>query len=185
MWKFIRAEWHRKRYSPKDNLSYFIAKKVIEDTEEILQEFSYKKPACEGLVYWAGKRNDGKILVSMVVAPKTRCNSGRVSTSHRANFDVVKALDKYEMIEIAQVHSHPTAWVDHSTGDGILTAFKVEGLVSIVVPNYCKRGMLPLTKCGIRRYMDNSFKRFSDTYVRRHFKVIDGIESIFLDLRQI
>lgn len=90
---------------------------------------------------------------------------------------------KNKAIEIAQVHSHPSDWVDHSEGDDLWASFKIEGLVSIVVPNYCKDGMLPLTNCGVHRYINGNFIRLSKKYITSHFRLVNE-KSDFVDLRK-
>lgn len=176
---FIR----KKQQSPKDNITYILPQSVISDTERVLLEYGKMKPSNEGFVYWCGTIDGMKINISLVIAPKTESNYGRVSTSNRSNFDVVKTLSANKVIEIAQVHSHPSDWVDHSEGDDKWASFKIEGLVSIVVPEYCKRGMLPLSSCGIHRYTDNNFIRLSNKYITEHFRILADSKSNFVDLR--
>ena len=176
---FVRKE----QQSPKDKITYIIPQSVIRNTENVLLEYAKMKPSNEGFVYWGGVVDGTVISISLVIAPETESSYGRVSTSNRSNFDVVRALSANKVIEIAQVHSHPSDWVDHSEGDDEWASFKIEGLVSIVVPQYCKKGMLPLTSCGIHRYTNSDFIRLSKKYVTEHFKIINGSNSDFVDLR--
>ena len=174
----------KKRYTPKDDIKYIIPAKAIQDTEEVLKEYAKINPAHEGMVYWGGTENGNTINVMAVIAPKTESNFGRVSTSHRSNFDFVRTLNKHNLVYVAQVHSHPNAWVDHSAGDDALAAFRTEGLVSIVVPEYGSRSMLPLTICGIHRYANEKFIRLSSKYVNDHFVITEDKHSHFEDLRK-
>jgi hypothetical protein len=57
-------------------------------------------------------------------------------------------------------------------------------LLSIVVPEYCISGMLPLAKCGVHRYIRGNFKRLSEKYVCRHFIIKDGTDSFLEDFRR-
>lgn len=174
----------RKRVTPKDNVKYVIPKDAIIHTQKVLEDYANLTPSNEGLVYWAGKKEADLVTVSLVIAPKTTSDWGYISTSNRANFDVVKTLAENYKIHIGQVHSHPGSFVDHSDGDDHDASFKIEGLVSIVVPNYCKDGMLPLTKCGIHRYDNRNFHRFSDKYVSEHFEIFENLSCDFVDLRK-
>lgn len=173
-----------KRKMINDKIYYIIPEKVISDTTTVLCDYASIEPSNEGLVYWGGLLSNDKITITAVIAPKTESNWGRISTSHRSNFEFVKILNKKEIVQIAQVHSHPEEWVEHSPGDNKWAAFKSEGLVSIVVPNYCKNGMLPLTKCGVHRYMSEKFIRLHDDYVKTHFEIRKNLKSDFLDLRK-
>jgi hypothetical protein len=174
----------RKPCTPKDKLIYTIPSQAIRDTERILTEYAEIEPSNEGLVYWGGTKIKDRVLVRAVIAPKTKSNSGRVFVSHRSNFDFIGALAKLNLLQVAQVHSHPTRWVGHSYGDDQMAAFKTEGLLSIVVPIYCKKGMLPLTKCGIHRFIKGEFKRFSKKYVKNHFQRTDMVKSVLEDFRK-
>ncbi|MCH7559960.1 MAG: Mov34/MPN/PAD-1 family protein [Thaumarchaeota archaeon] len=173
----------KEQKSPNDKITYIIPNSILLNTEKVLSEYADMEPSNEGLVYWGGTINKKIVHISIVIAPKTESNFGRVSTSNRSNFDVVQTLIKNKTIEIAQVHSHPNNSVDHSEGDDLWASFKIEGLVSIVVPNYCKNGMLSLTNCGVHRYMDGDFVRLSKKYVTSHFRVVNE-ESNFIDLRK-
>jgi hypothetical protein len=173
----------KKLHSPRDNLLYLLPSEVISHTERILAEYGGKEPPHEGLVYWGGQKHGNRATISIVIAPKTVSGYGRVSTSPRSNFDVVRLLNKYCGVQIAQVHSHPGIWVDHSPGDDDLAAFKVAGLLSIVVPRYCHKGMSPLSSCGIHRYTNREFIRLSPNYINSHFKVENSIRLVFEDLR--
>lgn len=174
----------KKHYSPKDNARYVIPFGAIRDTERVLLEYARKKPANEGLVYWGGIEAGNIITIQIVIAPKTKSNFGMVSTSHRSNFDFVRTLNKFSLVQVAQVHSHPSDWVDHSLGDDTLAAFKTEGLLSIVVPEYCNRGMLPLTICGIHRYTRANFIRLSKKYINSHFVIRNDLSSYLEDCRK-
>jgi hypothetical protein len=163
---------------------FVIPLKAVRDTEKILLEYARKKTANEGLVYWGGIEKESIATVRAVIAPITKSGPGGVFTSHRANFDFVRALNAHHLVQIAQVHSHPSDWVEHSSGDNMLAVFKVEGLLSIVVPSYCQKGMLPLTICGIHRYEKQGFTKLSRTYILSHFAVKSDITSYLEDFRK-
>jgi len=174
----------KKHYSPKDNIRYVIPFGAIRHTERVLLEYARKRPANEGLVYWGGTEVGNVITIQAVIAPKTKSSFGRVSTSHRSNFDFVRTLNRHNLVQVAQVHSHPSDWVDHSSGDDMLAAFKIEGLLSIVVPTYCNRSMLPLTTCGVHRYTRGNFIRLSKNYINSHFVIRKDLSSCLEDFRK-
>ena len=174
----------RKERKSKDKKRYLISSKVIKDTERVLHDYANKNPSNEGLVYWAGTVSNNTIKVTTVIAPNTESDFGRVSTSHKDNFHVVNELSKLKLVEVAQVHSHSGYFVEHSDGDDKWAAFKFEGLLSLVVPNYSKDGMLPLEKCGAHRYENGEFARLSKEYVKKHFRLVDYNNSKFVELRK-
>ena len=174
----------KKTTRPKDKKRYLISSKAIRDTERVLRDYASKNPPNEGLVYWAGRISNNVINVTAVIAPNTESDSYRVSTLHKDNFHVVNELNELKLVEVAQVHSHPGCRVDHSDGDDRWAAFKCDGLLSLVVPNYCDEGMLPLEKCGTHRYKNGGFVRLSTKYVKKHFRLTDCTGSKFVDLRK-
>jgi hypothetical protein len=183
MFKFFRL-FKKKLHTPRDSLTYIIPAKAVQDTQRILAEYGIMSPPNEGLVYWGGIENENWRIVALVFAPLTESNGGRVSTSKRSNFDFVRVLSRNNLIQIGQVHSHPTKWVDHSPGDDALAAFKKEGLLSIVVPEYCQNGLKLRTSCGVHRYRRASFIRLSRKYIEGHFIISDNHDSLLEDFRK-
>jgi hypothetical protein len=183
MFKFFRLR-KKKLHTPRDSLTYIFPVKAIQDTERILAEYGNLSPPNEGLVYWGGIRNGNSRIVSLVFAPLTESNGTRVSTSQRSNFDFVRVLSWDNLVQIAQVHSHPGKWVDHSPGDDALAAFKIKGLLSIVVPEYCQNGVNLLSSCGVHRYQRASFIRLSRKYIESHFIISDNHGSLLEDFRK-
>jgi len=187
---FIMEEWllnlwsniiRRIRVANRDT-HYLISNDVIDFTSHILQEYGKLTPANEGIVYWAGSLNGNKVSINCAIAPETTSSEGRVTIDPMSNFAVVKLLSEHKLSHIGQVHSHPGNWIDHSEGDNEWASFKRSGLISIVVPLYCKEGMIPISKCGVHRFENNNFIRLSDSHVNKYFMVIKEKSSLF-DLR--
>lgn len=176
--------FEKKSTSPNDEIKYIVPCSALIYTENVLLEYADFNPSNEGLVYWGGTKIGESVTISMVIAPETKSNIGRVSTSNRANFDVVRILNKNNLFEIGQVHSHPDKWVDHSQGDNELAPFRIEGLISIVVPQYCKYGIKQLMDCGVHRYTNCDFIRLSKDYIKNHFKILSNLDCKFVDLRK-
>jgi hypothetical protein len=183
MLKFFRLP-KKKLHTPRDSLTYVIPVKAIQDTERILAEYGHLSPPNEGLVYWGGIADGNSRIISLVFAPLTESNGGRVSTSQRSNFDFVRELSRDNLVQIAQVHSHPGKWVDHSLGDDALAAFKREGLLSIVVPEYCQNELKLISSCGVHRFQRASFIRLSRKYLERHFIISEKGGSLLEDFRK-
>ena len=163
---------------------YYIPRKVITDTEAMLLDFPSKYNPHEMIVYWAGIREKNKSMVNLVIVPNAKTNFNGVIVSQEANFHFVKSLSSRRLVQIAQVHTHPTSWIGHSPGDSKYAAFKVKGLLSIIVPSFCRKGMLPLEKCGVHRFDGKKFVRLPNRYVKNHFHILNYEESELEDLRK-
>ena len=178
---FFSSKQHRFKL---DKSHYYIPLKAIIDTERILLDFPLRREPEEKIVFWAGVREEVKSTVKLVIVPKAMTNTGSVVVSHEANFHFVKTISSRALVQVAQIHTHPTSWVGHSPGDNEHAAFKVKGLLSIVVPSYCIKGMLPLEKCGVHRFDGRNFIRLQTKYVRTHFHILNDEGSELMDLRK-
>jgi hypothetical protein len=167
--------------TPADTIRYLISESVIGDTEGVLKEYRAIDSGHEGFVYWAGLRSGDLVHINAVVAPDTISSEGRVSIPPLSNFYVIQCLSKENLIQLGQVHSHPGPWVGHSGGDDARAAFKREGLLSVVVPNYCAK-KISLKECGIHRFQGEGFLPLSKRYVKKHFQ-LTAEPGKLLDLR--
>jgi hypothetical protein len=165
--------------NPRDSIHYSIASDVIEFTERILKEYDPH----EGIVYWAGISNGHNVSISLAIAPQAKTHEGQFVVDHLSNAKVVLCLHKYKQSHIGQVHSHPSSSVDHSGLDDRQAAFRREGLLSLVVPWYGCKGMLPLTECGVHRFKKKTFIRMGNKYVINHFRIVPATDSILIDQR--
>src|SRR5690606_14137067 len=141
----------------------------------------YGEQKSEGLVYWAGNAEDDLVFVNSCIAPNINATRYNIEIDHEANFRVVQALIANGVKHLGQVHSHPFDWVDHSPTDDRCAAFKTEGLLSVVVPNFCEEGMTPLKMCGIHLFLDNDFKRLKDTYIQSQFQIVKNLKTNLID----
>ena len=96
----------------------------------------------------------------------------------------MEIIAENNLTQIGQVHSHPSSWVGHSHTDDEEAAFKINGLLSLVVPNYGRLGLLPLTICGVHRFIDGTFSRLNNIYIQNHFVVNKSLDCRLFDLRK-
>lgn len=182
----MKAGWFNKwfykapRVTPGDEWVYNIDKRVIEYTVSILQEYSQRIPAEEGVVYWAGTVNGNQYSITAAIAPQVSASRYGFLTDHASNAEFVEFINDNDLVYISQVHSHPEGWVDHSPIDDECTAFRSEGLLSVVVPCFGRKGMMPLLVNGIHRYHLRKFTRLSNGYVKKHFKLMITTNPVIL-----
>ncbi|MHA1168375.1 MAG: hypothetical protein ACTSRU_11175 [Candidatus Hodarchaeales archaeon] len=169
---------------PDDDVHYYIPKDLISSTETILREYGDISNPKEGIVYWGGTIKNNDVKIDMLYAPKAKALYAGVFTLPKDNADFVRALIDNNKVHVGIVHSHPTSFIDHSTGDDEMIPFKAGGLISIVVPDHCRKGMLPLTECGVHRFIKGRFERLTDRYIREHFVLQDRIETLVIDHRK-
>ena len=152
---------------------------VLEQTIEMLQRSGTLAEAHEGVAYWAGRRFGADSIVTTCIAPAATTTCGSFETSSYTNARVVAYLAGVDLELLGQVHSHPSSSVGHSHGDDERTLMPYEGFLSIVVPHYGRRGLTPLTGCGVHVFENGRFRRMGRTEVESRFRLLD----VFTDLR--
>jgi len=166
--KFSKKE---KKVVPESATFYVIPEEVINYTLQVLKGYGSLPEPAEGVVYWAGTIDSDKRIISAVVVPQIIPSRYGFSTSHDTNAKFVEFIRSQGLVYLCQVHSHPGSNVNHSTTDDKETAFRREGLISIVIPSFGNVGMKPFTICGVHIFTKGSFFRIKNAYVKKHFKV--------------
>jgi hypothetical protein len=126
----------------------------------------------EDVLYWAGVELKDTWLVSTWITPQAHTSRGSFVTSAVANANVISYLSKHRLTLLVQVHTHPGHRVDHSLGDDTGAYMAFEGFLSIVVPHYGQRGILPFSQCGVHRYERGQFLRLHDPVVAQLMEVL-------------
>ncbi len=126
----------------------------------------------EGIVYLGGVETPRGSVALVAIGPQATTTWGSFETHVDANMAVVSTLASLGITLVGQVHSHPGQWVDHSDGDDEGALVRFSGYWSIVVPQFARQGLLPLTRCGIHIYQDGQFRRLSDAAVEARIRVI-------------
>jgi proteasome lid subunit RPN8/RPN11 len=160
--------------------SFHIHDSVLQASRRVFQDSRGLFRRHEGIVYWAGRQCRGDWLVTTCIAPHARTTPGSFKTSASANATVVTSINAAGLELIAQVHSHPGGFIDHSDGDSRGALMPYEGFLSIIVPNYGCREMWPLTQCGVHRFESGRFRRLSSGDVEAMFRLVHSL----IDLRR-
>jgi len=165
--------WKRwRRRLPSVHPQILIHAAALPETMRVLQRSRDAQSAHESIVYWAGKTTDSAWIITTSIAPTAVTTWGSFQTSAASNAGVITFLATHELELLAQVHSHPGSCVDHSDGDDEGALMPYENYLSLIVPNYAKKGMLPLTSCGIHRFNTGQFKRLTNQEIDKLFKII-------------
>jgi proteasome lid subunit RPN8/RPN11 len=150
----------------------YIQAGVFSATERLLRGPKFQLRKHERVAYWAGKDVGDESVVTTCIAPDAVTTPGSFRISHESNARVVMLLNNLRIVLIAQLHSHPGKWVEHSEGDITGAFMPFERFLSIVVPSYCRDGLLPLTKCGIYRFSKGRFGRLGKSEIENNFRIV-------------
>lgn len=132
----------------------------------------------ENVLYLAGVVDQNIRTAVMVIAPQAETGPGFFKTDRKSHQQVLRALSGVDLEIVAQIHSHPGPVVGHSDGDDDLAFIKGEGFWSLVVPNYCKNGLLPIESCGMHCYSDGAFRILDEQAVSARVRLLPD----YLDL---
>lgn len=111
----------------------FVPMQALEATYELLQKAGRR----ESGVIWYGPRDEqGCGIVRFVVAPRQKMHWGNYAISVEALTEIVHQLPN-GWKPLAQIHSHPEDWVEHSTYDDEMVSS--HRILSLVFPFYGRR----------------------------------------------
>lgn len=157
----------------------YVADGVLEETARVLTSYGTRQRPHEGVAYWAGVANEKALVVTTVLAPEAETSPGSFHVSAVANALIVAEANRHQIQILAQIHGHPGEWVGHSGGDNAGAFMPYSGFYSVVVPCYGRKGLAPLSCCGIHRFENGEFVRLSDEDIERQFVLLP----VTVDLR--
>lgn len=175
MWRWFK----RSQPQPgRATLTIWVSGSLLDRTVDILRQSGDRGQSHEGVAYWAGRRTGDEYFITTCIAPAARSTYGSFNTSSHTNAKVIMYLADAGLELLGQVHSHPGAFVGHSDGDDEQALMPYEGFFSIVVPHYARRGMRPLTICGIHVFEHSKFRSLEDSEVESCFRVVDELADL-------
>jgi len=134
-----------------DVTEFKVRPSVLTETERALRHAGAE--GFELFVLWTGPHQDRTVDLATVHVPEQRSFRGEEGLHVRVGADALHRLNVwlYENNEVlaVQVHSHPGAAYHSKTDDAypIVTAL---GGLSLVVPDFCRRGFSVETVAGYR-----------------------------------
>lgn len=134
----------------------------------------------EAEVLWGGVWQRDTATVTLAVAPVGAAVAagplahGLSLGMHAA---VTRALETAQCPLIAQVHTHPEAWVGHSGVDDRYPFARDDGFLSVVWPHYAQGRMPGLSAWGIHEIVAGRFHQLSPADIKRRFSVQSGPHS--------
>lgn len=153
----------------------FLTEGLVRTSESVLRQ----RPTSnhEDVVYWAGRECGNDWFMTTCISPEAARTRDSFSTSTTANARVIAYLAAYELALLAQIHTHPDHRVGHSKGDDVGAFMPFEGYLSIVVPHYGHRGILPLEQCGVHQFANGHFYRLLEADITRLLRLMPiGVE---------
>src|SRR5207245_2264274 len=94
---------------------------------------------CEGAVFWAGpkhQQDSEQQIVTTVLVPRQRVGHGAFELTADGVRAMGRRLRDEGLVNLAQVHTHPTEGVEHSSWDDAHAFSQRDGVLSIVWPRF-------------------------------------------------
>lgn len=157
----------------------FVPEEIVVATWRALRPNA--EATCEGVVMWAAPRaqyDELQQVVTTVIVPRQRVGPGRYQLPADAVREMGQALRRRGLVNVAQVHSHPGEWVDHSDWDDAHTFSLRDGALSIVWPAF-GRELPPADTWGVHECGGRIWRRLGPSEVGRRVVILP----LVLDLR--
>lgn len=135
----------------------------------------------EGVVLWAAPAPLylGQIqVVTTVIVPRQRVSAGRYELPPDAVREMGRTLRARGLVNVAQLHTHPTDWVDHSPWDDTHAFSLREGAISVVWPWY-GRHLPPTAEWGVHERRGADWVRLGSGEAAARVRVLASV----VDLR--
>ena len=125
-----------------------------------------------GLIWYGPRAENGDGVVKLVVAPRQRMTWGNYHIPAEAVAMVVRRLPD-DWRPLAQVHSHPGIWVEHSTYDDRMALSR--RALSVVFPHYghYSAPTFPLG-VGVHEFQSNYWHLLPSDVVAGRILISDG-----------
>jgi proteasome lid subunit RPN8/RPN11 len=147
---------------------------AVRGCEDLLPTYRGTDGDHEGIVFLCGRELGDIQLLTTAIAP--RCDHGprHVACDERQIEEVVAVAHAHRLGVLAQVHSHPGPFTEHSEGDDEMVLMPFERMVSIVVPHYAHHRLPPLENLGVHQYQDGRWVTVEPATVAAGIIVIPG-----------
>jgi hypothetical protein len=110
-------------------------------------------------------------VVTTVAVPHADQSDGHWDVSAREMSRAGRHLRSYELVRLAQVHTHPGRWTGHSDSDDELAFSQVPGAISIVLPAHATTWP-GLGDAGVHRRARDGWHQLDHDDVAHHVKVV-------------
>lgn len=151
---------------------------AVRGTHALLQRGG---PHESGALWYGPRTQDGSGEVKLVVAPRQRMSRFNYHIEAEAVAEIVRQLPP-DWRPLAQVHSHPGHWVEHSRYDDRMAMSK--RALSIVFPFYGRDLPAPFpTAIGVHEFQSDYWHLLEGTVARSRVASAEGAVQV-ADLRR-
>lgn len=167
----------RRRFKPRHRVRPLLGRFEIVDAaltaaERLLPTFRGVDGDHEGIVFLFGRELGERTIYTTVIAPEADHGWGHVHCSHEQIHAVVREGRRLGLALLAQLHSHPGSWTEHSEGDDDMIVMPFDGMLSIVAPHYGGHGLRPLDSLGVHQFQGGEWVLCERDSVHAQFAIV-------------
>lgn len=163
-----------RRILPKGELrgEFLITEGAVLAAERLLPGFRGPDGDHEGMVFLLGRDYGTLTVLTTALAPRADHGPGHVICEPSAVAAAQRTGRAAGVALLAQLHSHPTDWIEHSEGDDELVLLPFDGMLSIVTPWYGRTGLRPLHSLGVHQFQDGRWVLAEQQSVRERLRLV-------------
>ena len=139
----------------------------------------YWRAGVETACFWFGVGDGGVQAVTTVAAPKLYQTGGNYSVDMPSLRRLAAAMRGQGLTNLAQVHTHPSAWVDHSPYDDERAYSTRDGALSLVWADYGSGLSYDLSGVGVHERRGGVWVRLEEREAGERVRLVDD----FADFR--
>lgn len=151
---------------------HVITESAINEAERLLPTYRGPDGSHEGILFLAGREVGEFRLYTTVIAPKAQHGPERVHCDEHAVLEVAQEAHRHRLGVLAQLHSHPGAWTEHSVGDDRMILMPFEEMLSLVAPHYGLHALRPLHTLGVHQFQDGRWVACEPRSIRERLTVV-------------
>lgn len=154
--RFRKEKWRELKVAPLRG-TFRILDPVIDELERWLPTYRGPDGHHEGIAFLAGIVRSETSIFTTAIFPEADHRSGYVRCDEYQFASASAAARTHGLGLLAQVHTHPLGWTEHSPGDDEMVQPAYEGMLSIVVPDYARAPLRPLSSLGVHQLQDGKW----------------------------
>jgi len=151
----------------------YVPRTILRDTHDAF--LPYWRAGVETAAYWFGVATGHLAVATTVVLPRLDQSAGHYQVDVASLRRLVANMRVQGLTNLAQVHTHPSAWVGHSAYDDAHAYSTRVGALSLVWPHYGRAYAYDLCGVGVHERRDGQWVHLSAADVANRIRLIDSV----------
>lgn len=171
--------WKRKektqpaKTAPMPTLKLYLPQRVLQETHDYF--FPYWRVHVETACFWFGIQTGECQIITTLAIPKLYQTSGNYLVEKESIRRLASAMRLQGLTNLAQVHTHPTDWVEHSVYDSEHAYSTKDGALSFVWPNYGASAAHSLAGIGVHERRNQKWIQLTEDQMDKRIFLVDSV----------